>query len=260
MANAALPDSALGQSLSAGLANASESQLAALPALAGAGDTPQATAARLSASAANASTDTPAAAASSRIKRSFSDVDAADSGVQCCTRGDGTPRPGVDYQAIPDEEYWRYNRYVDKCAAKGGTPLPADDWQEMSVRMRANNSSGYGFEREVRETLRAPIGSGSRPVTTKEGFVPDLPVGKKYGVTDIKNVATLNDSPQLTSFHGLAKERDLPFNLIVGPKTTHISEPLLDKVRATGGRVDCYDPANKTFTRLDIGSAGYWSK
>ena len=87
--------------------------------------------------------------------------------------------------------------------------------------MRENNSSGYGFEREVRETLRVPIGSGSRPVTTKEGFVPDLPVGKKFGVTDIKNVGSLSDSEQLTAFHGLAEERGLPFSLIVGPKTFH---------------------------------------
>ncbi len=260
MADAGLADSDLGKALATGLAGASDAQRAALPALASAGDTPQATAARLSASAAAASADTPAAAASARIKRSFSDVQDADSAVQCCQLRDGTTRDGVDYQAIPDEEYWRYNRYVDNCTAKGTTPLPANDWQVLSARMRANNSSGYAFEREVRETLSAPIGAGSRPVATKEGFVPDLPVGRKYGVTDIKNVATLNDSDQLTAFHGLAKERDLPFNLIVGPKTTHISGPLLDKVRGTGGQVRCYDPASKSFTQLDIGSSGYWSK
>lgn len=260
MADAGLADSDLGKALATGLAGASDAQRAALPALASAGDTPQVTAARLNATAADARSDTPAAAASSRIKREFSDVEDADSAVQCCQRGDGSTRDGVDYQDIPDEEYWRYNRYLDNCAAKDSRPLPADDWQVLSARMRENNSSGYGFEREVRETLSAPIGAGSRPVTTKEGFVPDLPVGKKFGVTDIKNVATLNDSDQLTAFHGLAQERGLPFNLIVGPKTTHISGPLLDRVRGTNGQVRCYDPASKTFTQLDIGSSGYWSK
>lgn len=178
----------------------------------------------------------------------------------CCSRGDGSKRPGVDYQSIPDEEYWRYNRYLDNCATEGATPLPADPWHVKSVQMRTNNAKGYRFEREVRETLRVPVGKGSRPITTKEGFVPDLPVGKKYGVTDIKNVATLNDSDQLTAFHDLANERGLPFNLIVGPNTTHISGPLLDRVRASGGHVNCYDPATKNLKPLDIGKVGYWRK
>jgi hypothetical protein len=260
MANDGTSGPVLGQSLASGLAGASEAQRAALPALATPAGDPTATASKLGAAANGLPADTPAAAASSSIKRNFSDTEDADSAVQCCKRGDGTARSGVDYQNIPDEEYWRYNRYVAECASDGRTPTAADAWQKKSLQARANNKSGYGFEAEVRQILEVPTGKGSRPVRTKEGFVPDLPVGDEYGVTDIKNVATLNDTEQLAAFHGLAKERNLPFNLIVGPNTTHISAPLLKRVRSTGGVVDCYDPSTGSFTRLDIGTAGFWSK
>jgi hypothetical protein len=260
MADSGTPGSVLGRSLAIGVAGASDAQRAALPALATPASNATSTAAGLSAAAAGLPVDTPAAAASTRIKRSFSDTEAADSGVQCCKRGDGMPRDGVDYQSIPDEEYWRYNRYIDNCAARKRDPLEADDWQVMSERMRANNGGGYAFEREVRETLGVPIGTGSRPIRTADGFVPDLPVGEEYGVTDIKNVATLSDSAQLTAFHELAQERGLPFNLIVGPNTTHITAPLLDRVRGSGGTVNCYDPSVKSFKPLVLPPAGYWSK
>lgn len=260
MANDGTSGPVLGQSLASSLAGANEAQRAALPALATPASNPTATAAKLGAAANGLPADTPAAATSSSIKRKFSDTEDADSAVQCCKRGDGTVRPGVDYQNIPDEEYWRYNRHIDKCAAKNKPPLPADDWQVTSVRMRANNGSGYAFEREVRQTLDAPIGAGSRPVRTADGFVPDLPVGEEFGVTDIKNVATLTDSAQLTAFHGLAQERGLPFNLIVGPKTTRITGPLLNRIRKSGGTVHCYDPADKSLKPLALPAAGYWSK
>ena len=250
----------LGQSLAQGLAGATEQQRAALPALATPAGNPTATAAKLGAAANGLPADTPAAATSSSIKRKFSDTEEAHSAVQCCKRGDGTVRPGVDYQGIPDEEYWRYNRYLDKSASKGTVPLAADAWQIKSVQARANNGSGYTFEREVRTELGAPIGEGSRPVSTREGFVPDLPVGEQFGVADIKNVAILNDSAQLAAFHGLAKELKLPFNLIVGPNTSRISAPLLARVRATGGAVQRYDPAVRSFAQLDIGTSGLWRK
>ncbi len=79
-------------------------------------------------------------------------------------------------------------------------------------------------------------------------------------MTDIKNVASLSDSPQLTSFHKFAESQGLPFNLIVGPKTTHISGPLLDRVRQSGGAVHCYDPSSKSLKPLALPAAGYWSK
>jgi hypothetical protein len=260
MADHGIASPALGQSLANGLAGATEKQRAALPALATPASSPTATAQGLGNAASGLPADTPAAATSSNIKRKFSDTEDADSAVQCCKRGDGTARPGVDYQNIPDEEYWRHNRYLDQCATIGKTAKAADAWQKMSVRARQNNGTGYGFEHKVRESLGTPVGRGSRPVKTKEGFVPDLPVGEEYGVTDIKNVHTLNDTPQLTAFHELAKERKLPFNLIVGPKTSHMSAPLLKNVRSSGGSVHCYDPTADTFTKLDIGTSGYWSK
>ena len=211
--------SPLGQSLANDLAAASDSQRAALPAVATAG----ADAATTAQSLASAADAVPAAAegsASTQIKRKFAGTEDADSAVQCCSRGDGSKRPGVDYQAIPSEEYWRYNRYLDRQAVKGKPVLPADAWQEKSVTMRDNNSRGYSFEHDVREWLQTPTGRGSRPVRTDEGRVPDLPVGDEYGVADIKNVAILNDSAQTAAFHNLAVQRGLPFNLIVGPNTT----------------------------------------
>lgn len=160
------------------------------------------------------------------------------------------------YGNIPPEHQSRYDRYLNGPTVK---KLPPDAWYEKAKRAWANNARGNAFEQEVRAELKAPLGPGSKPESI-DGFIPDLPVGKKYGVTDVKNVVDLSNSPQLRSFHKHALENELPFNSIIGPRTRSISEPLLDNIRQTGGKVIRYDPVTRQFKNIDIGSSGPWKK
>ena len=87
-----------------------------------------------------------------------------------------------------------------------------------------------------------------------------MPVGPRFGVTDVKNWVNLNNSDQLQSFYEYAKNNDMPFNVIVSPRTESISAPLLDNIRATGGSVIQYDPATNELTPIDIGKSGPWTR
>jgi hypothetical protein len=169
-------------------------------------------------------------------------------------------KPGataVDYGNIPEEHQWRYDRYLEGPSTKA--KLGPNEWYAAAQRIWANNKGGNSFEQKVRTELGAPLGRGSKPVSI-EGFVPDLPVGGEYGVTDVKDVGYLHDTPQLKAFAQYAKDNELPFNLIVGPRTQGISGPVLNNIRATNGTVTQYDPAAQQFSGLDIGQAGNWKR
>lgn len=162
----------------------------------------------------------------------------------------------TSYGNIPAEHKWRYDRYLQ---GKAGKKLAPDEWYAAAKRAWSNNLSGNGFEQAVRQDLGAPLGAGSKPISI-QGFVPDLPVGLEYGVTDVKNVIKLSNSDQLRAFAQHADENGLPFNSIIGPRTESISEPLLDNIRKTGGSVIHYDPLTREFINIDIGTSGPWKK
>jgi hypothetical protein len=164
----------------------------------------------------------------------------------------------VDYGNIPEEHHWRYDRYLADVSSNKSKRGP-DDWYARAQQIWANNKAGNGFEKKVRLELDVPIGRGSKPVKIA-GYVPDLPVGSEYGVTEVKNVNYLCDSPQLQAFAQYAKDHELPFNLIVGPDTQRISQPLLDNVRATNGTVTEYDPVANRWSVLDVGQSGNWKR
>jgi hypothetical protein len=107
--------------------------------------------------------------------------------------------------------------------------------------------------------LGTPLGRGSKPISIN-GYVPDLPVGDTYGVTDVKNWIDLTNSPQLQAFYQYAADNNLPLNQIIGPRTQTISEPLLHNVRATGGSVTEYDPVTRQFNRIGIEQSGPWKR
>ena len=46
--------------------------------------------------------------------------------------------------------------------------------------------------------------------------MPDLPVGDKFGVSDVKNVKDLSNSDQLRAFEKYAEDRNLTFNIYIG--------------------------------------------
>lgn len=170
--------------------------------------------------------------------------------------GGATAKAARDYGPIPAEHHARYDRYLNGPSAK---KLDPEAWYASAQRAWTNNSNGNVFEKAVRTELGAPLGAGSKPLSIG-GFVPDLPVGSTYGVTDIKNVVNLNNSDQLRAFSQHALDNNLPFNSIIGPRTESISEPLLDSIRKTGGNVIHYNPATNEFKNIDIGRSGPWRK
>ncbi|MDR7017760.1 putative toxin, partial [Acinetobacter sp. 3657] len=161
----------------------------------------------------------------------------------------------VDYGIIPTEHHWRYDRYL----SESNNPKSPEVWYKKAQTVWANNSNGNSFEKNVRESLNVPLGKGSKPISI-EGYIPDLPVGGKFGVTDVKNVQNLSNSAQLQAFYNYAVEKEMKFNLIIGPRTRSISEPLLDNIRNTNGKVRIFDPNTERFTPVDIGTSGFWRK
>jgi len=164
--------------------------------------------------------------------------------------------PNSKYGNIPSEHHARYDRYLDRNPTKILSP---DDWHKKAQTIWANNAGGNSFERAVRVELGAPIGKGSKPITIN-GYVPDLPVGGDWGVTDIKNVEYLTNSDQLKAFYGYAKDNDLPFNVIISPKTQSVSAPVLDQIRLTNGNLFEYNLNNQTLNTLDIGAESFWKR
>lgn len=163
----------------------------------------------------------------------------------------------VGYGSIPEEHHWRYDRYLNESSS--ANPKGPDAWYKKAQTVWENNLSGNSFEKNVRESLHVPIGKGSKPISIN-GYVPDLPVGGKFGVTDVKNVQDLSNSPQLKAFYNYAVDNEMKFNLIVGPKTRSISEPLLDNIRNTNGTVRIFDPATEKLLPVDIGTSGHWRR
>ena len=142
----------------------------------------------------------------------------------------------VDFGNIPPQHHARYERYLAQAEAKGKTPLAPDDWFKKAEQAWANNAAGNSFEASVRKELDLPVGPGSKPVAI-DGYLPDFPVGKEWGVTDVKNVKDVTSSPQLDAFYKYAKENGLPFNIVIGPNTQSVSAPLIDKILETGGKI-----------------------
>ena len=117
-----------------------------------------------------------------------------------------------------------------------------------AARLAENARNGRMFERVVLEALGAEKNTTVlSQVATRISTIPDLPVGKLFGVTDIKHVSQLSLSKQLTAQLAAAKSGDLPFNLIVSSKTVSISKNLQREISATGGRIFVFDPEKKVF-------------
>jgi hypothetical protein len=205
------------------------------------------------------SSDAEAGQASSRLGRSIA---AAGRGGASLVRRfaddlKGTHLSSTKYGNIPAEHRWRYDRYLQE--SKRSVKLSPELWYKKAQIAWANNAGGNVFERQVREAYHSPMGKGSKPVAI-DGHIPDLPVGQKFGVTDVKNVEYLTSSSQLNAFYKYAMANNLKFNLVVGPRTNAISAPLLDQVRNTGGRVTLFNPSTGKFSRIAIPASGPWSR
>lgn len=114
--------------------------------------------------------------------------------------------------------------------------MSPDAWMKKVETVWANNRAGNSFENTVREALELPMVPGSKPIDI-DGYRPDFPINKKWGITDVKNVQNLTSSPQLDAFYKYAKDNDLPFNIVIDPNTKTVSAPLIEKILETGGSV-----------------------
>ncbi|MFY0678885.1 MAG: LysM peptidoglycan-binding domain-containing protein, partial [Neptuniibacter sp.] len=161
--------------------------------------------------------------------------------------------PNSKYGSIPTEEYAKYDRYLNN---KSGGALNADEWFSKAQIIRANRQNGGQFETDVVNKIVLE----NQSKTNIGGHIPDLPVGKQYGVTDIKNVQNLSNGPQLKAFYQYARENELPFNIIISPRTQSVSGPVLDQIRSTGGYLREYNPSTQQFRSINIGDEGYWRR
>jgi hypothetical protein len=82
------------------------------------------------------------------------------------------------------------------------------------------------------------------------------PPGPRYGVTDIKNVAELEKTPQINAFIKYAKDNNLPLNFIVSPETKYISSTIIADVRASGGKIFEYNTITGKFITLELPKTG----
>jgi hypothetical protein len=118
----------------------------------------------------------------------------------------------------------------------------------------ANPLRGNAFEREVRSALGA---TGKTPVTyraTRVTTIPDLPVGKRFGVADAKDVRQLTGSRQLRTQIAIAEAEGLPFSLFISRRTRTVSTSLRDAVRRTNGRILEFEPESRTFRDVVFGN------
>ncbi len=118
-----------------------------------------------------------------------------------------------------------------------------------AARLAENARAGRVFETAVIDALGAVKSSGGvSEVASRVTTVPDLPIGKLFGVTEIKNVQNLSFSRQLQAQFAAAQTAGLPFNLIVSTRTRHVSETVREAIRSTKGRIFVYDERLRRFS------------
>ncbi len=113
---------------------------------------------------------------------------------------------------------------------------------------------GREVEREIQEKLGVKPGESEKSafsdVQTRKTTKPDLPVGDRFGVTDIKDVRKLSQSAQTRAQGAGASTLGTSQNLIVTDKTEEISGPLRESIFESGGQIFRFDKETKTFSTL----------
>jgi RHS repeat-associated protein len=108
---------------------------------------------------------------------------------------------------------------------------------------------GLLFERQalaaagLRENKTAVTGRTSRGVVGRS--VPDSLTG---GITEVKDRRVVAYTRQLQIQADAALDRGVPFNLIVSPRTRHVTRNVEEAVDMTGGSIRVYNPETSTLT------------
>jgi hypothetical protein len=99
-------------------------------------------------------------------------------------------------------------------------------------------SAGRKLEDRVRKFLVQKKPTKALSGQTARGLkdtIPDIHDGVVADVKDVKG--TLSFRSQLQAQWDIAKREQKPFSVIVGPKTSSVSQPLSDAVRSSGGLI-----------------------
>ena len=117
-----------------------------------------------------------------------------------------------------------------------------------AARVAANAKRGLAFERQVLTALRATKGRNAvTTVSSRVTTIPDLPIGKLFGVTDIKDVKQASLTKQLRAQLVAAQTGGKPFSLIISTRTDTISRPLSEAIRRTNGKIFIFDSNTEKF-------------
>ncbi|NOT28009.1 MAG: hypothetical protein HOP16_18145 [Acidobacteria bacterium] len=143
----------------------------------------------------------------------------------------------------------------------GATALPGLPGGVSSLikarRLAENAANGRQFERAVIEHLGAVKNqSAVSEIATRVTTIPDLPMGSRFGVTDIKNVKNISLTKQLQAQAAAAQTGGYTFNLVVSTRTQHVSRRLLTEIEQSGGTISIYDPRLEKVTKAIIDGAG----
>lgn len=120
------------------------------------------------------------------------------------------------------------------------------------VTILANAARGLAFERAVIDALNAARRAKRFHKNTSkihvDGLGRSIPDILLDGITEIKSGVEIDITPQLLIQTGYAKDAGMPYSLIVGPNTKRISAEVRERVAATRGTIERFDPATGTFT------------
>lgn len=64
----------------------------------------------------------------------------------------------------------------------------------------------------------------------------------------------------MTAFSDYAVDNNLPFSIVISPRTETVSDPLLENIRKSGGELMEFDEVTQEFSFIDISKKGPWKR
>jgi hypothetical protein len=124
----------------------------------------------------------------------------------------------------------------------------------LSLNGEIGVAPGIPFQQRVLESLgvKRANGNGVTQISTRRTTRPDLPIGKQFGVTEIKDEFSISLNPQLRAQAAAAATARLPFNIIISPRTQVIYGPVQRVVNKSGGRFFQFDDAAGVFSPVNF--------
>ncbi|HWS99690.1 MAG TPA: RHS repeat-associated core domain-containing protein [Pyrinomonadaceae bacterium] len=125
------------------------------------------------------------------------------------------------------------------------TTVDGDDDNDFSIDdagrdldIRDHGPRGRAFEAEVLEMSGLEKNTEAITAPGIGTTIPDAITSRE--VIEIKDVRTLSLTKQIRAQLQIARQRGLGYRLIISDRTTHLSRPLVDAIRAAGGSIVRY--------------------